>query len=1200
MKRKLALLLAAVMIIAALPMNVFAATTGNSIHPTTNAENKTLFFESGLYAGAKAGEVENNIDMKYWVDGSNLQIVFNGPVRQDAEINLTLENAQWYFRHNNNFTTIGGAKSPARNTTRTLTFNQEVDLANIEFQLADATATTVTRTQLLAEADWADSTVYPYVTGLTTESDILPGIDENPLSLGSALGMAVSNVIASTPYVNASGSVGVDGILDKATYDAMTVIAGTTDHLVYYNNDDVYRIDNSTPGTTTEGDDFSDAVKAAIISAWTKGELEVDTVVAGLVTFKNVGPYVLTLPVVYNFNVDTDVPAAGTVLTGNTSTSNPNLTFGNPTAAAASRWQFQGISFPTTSDTFTSNNILAGAPYVDATYNTTNGVMDFRTTSGSGTVSGAHYVYTRLSSGVVGGTIDGDSVDGTGLATGGTWRPYELTVMTNTNQRFAQVKLMGSAGTTFPAGDGIRVPLVILTNADGDYRIKVEQVLGSGVQTGTLLIGQKVTGRTKTTTESVTIRRNEIVIGRLKIAEVRSGSIISDNTWRFEIKAPRGYEFANDTLVRNHDTTTLGSNFAIYTDGGLKWAGGSTGSMPMTLTPNTTNSIRVEFKYENWSDAGTNRETDFTTLVFEVAAGTFDKSSLTLGYLYINGLSLLPEDNANIPFDKEIFLNIRTINSANNTREIITEEPVSIGVPKDYDITLKRVKDAIPELFSGRYEKGVILNTAAPGVYTDNIDNDEHQAAKVKFSEVVADAWWAQRDTVFTLPEEVRFLKVEFDVDTISKLTAPAVTRLTESTNLADRGDGIYYNSRKRFGGVTINDNTMTLTNLAVTANEKASFEFDIWLSIQVDFDGEVELTLDRKALQYCDRDDDIVCVIAKAITPIKITTTVTEAKVGYQYVAVADFYISENKAGALFQGYKAYISVTDEITIDMAIANTFVWDYVPGGNLKIKDVTTRSILGLGGGAGAGNSNDIHIEFTVQKESTVASELSFKNVEVKIDRYVPFSNTSYTEARGIDLHVWGPAVANNYYYLHHGPAHPIPVGLPYFNPNDLFAVGSIHTKYVNIATLATDSNQAGFVNHVVVTVDSKTYTVNGEAAELEVAPYISPESESTMVPVRFIANALGLSEYAVSWDPTTRTATVDANNRIIQFQVGSSYYTVNGTPVPMVSPAGLPVAMEITEDRAFVPFRALGDAFGIPVDWITETRSAVYNQPIMQ
>lgn len=56
-------------------------------------------------------------------------------------------------------------------------------------------------------------------------------------------------------------------------------------------------------------------------------------------------------------------------------------------------------------------------------------------------------------------------------------------------------------------------------------------------------------------------------------------------------------------------------------------------------------------------------------------------------------------------------------------------------------------------------------------------------------------------------------------------------------------------------------------------------------------------------------------------------------------------------------------------------------------------------------------------------------------------------------------------------------------------------------------------------NITVLTIDSATYTINGETKVMDTAPVINEGLDRTMVPVRFIMEALGLS---VAWDNTNR------------------------------------------------------------------------------
>ncbi len=55
---------------------------------------------------------------------------------------------------------------------------------------------------------------------------------------------------------------------------------------------------------------------------------------------------------------------------------------------------------------------------------------------------------------------------------------------------------------------------------------------------------------------------------------------------------------------------------------------------------------------------------------------------------------------------------------------------------------------------------------------------------------------------------------------------------------------------------------------------------------------------------------------------------------------------------------------------------------------------------------------------------------------------------------------------------------------------------------------------------VVLQINSTTATINGKSTTLDVAPYVDPSSNRTLVPLRFISESLG---YIVIWNGTDRT-----------------------------------------------------------------------------
>jgi hypothetical protein len=193
------------------------------------------------------------------------------------------------------------------------------------------------------------------------------------------------------------------------------------------------------------------------------------------------------------------------------------------------------------------------------------------------------------------------------------------------------------------------------------------------------------------------------------------------------------------------------------------------------------------------------------------------------------------------------------------------------------------------------------------------------------------------------------------------------------------------------------------------------------------------------------------------------------------------------------------------------------------------------------------------------------------------------------------LLAWGNAVANNY----DGTVTPV---------WGTHRVPGIFEPYLRVATRAGGS---GINSRIEVPEDSETVKVNDMEYNIGAAAFIDPDNESFYVPVRFISTILSVDspdtfdwndvDGPVRWNNDDKAVTIHAGNRVVRFEIGSEYLTVNGTPIKMaaVNGSGVPVTAKIVDtsvgERAYIPFRALGEALDVPVAWDADTRTAIYN-----
>ena len=96
--------------------------------------------------------------------------------------------------------------------------------------------------------------------------------------------------------------------------------------------------------------------------------------------------------------------------------------------------------------------------------------------------------------------------------------------------------------------------------------------------------------------------------------------------------------------------------------------------------------------------------------------------------------------------------------------------------------------------------------------------------------------------------------------------------------------------------------------------------------------------------------------------------------------------------------------------------------------------------------------------------------------------------------------------------------------------------------------------------------------VNDKELTPDPAPYV--ENSRTMVPLRFISEALGLK---VDWDGANKTITI--GDGLAKLTIDSNIVNANGKDIKIDSPA------KIKSGRTFVPLRAIAEITGAKVDW---------------
>lgn len=116
--------------------------------------------------------------------------------------------------------------------------------------------------------------------------------------------------------------------------------------------------------------------------------------------------------------------------------------------------------------------------------------------------------------------------------------------------------------------------------------------------------------------------------------------------------------------------------------------------------------------------------------------------------------------------------------------------------------------------------------------------------------------------------------------------------------------------------------------------------------------------------------------------------------------------------------------------------------------------------------------------------------------------------------------------------------------------------------------------------NMVFTVGSKTFTVNGQAQNMDAAPYI--KNGRTYLPMRYVAQALGINNSSIMWKDGTASFT--ASGKVVSVKIGSKTMTINDAAVPIDTPS------EILNGRTMLPVKWIATAFDVNVNWDAATQ----------
>lgn len=446
-----------------------------------------------------------------------------------------------------------------------------------------------------------------------------------------------------------------------------------------------------------------------------------------------------------------------------------------------------------------------------------------------------------------------------------------------------------------------------------------------------------------------------------------------------------------------------------------------------------------------------------------------------------------------------------------------TSENVVIAKYVDYKTTVSVEEKEVPTLVAG-------LN---------NADLDDLETAEVSIKESLANTWASARNVVMEFPEWTKVVGF----------------KLVEAGGISDDAKSEF--KRTLQSEITGSDNVIEFT--MPEASKKRNFKLKFYISSKADAQGDVTLKMSGKAGVEGE------AVIAKVISPITVDVTKTEVRTGMKNQPLGDIILTETTKGVFKKGGKVELVVSDNVSFsDKPIVR------VVEGDLKINE----------------SSIDVEnriLSFEVDSESRKPSKISISGVKVDLDRTVPQGDIE-VEVGGSAL-VQNQDAGNSLAFIGD-----LKIGdktySSYDIPSSSVDVGEFNRSFVAkkaFATVTTPAAGRATAYEVVFKVGEATYKIGDKDYAMDVAPFI--EANRTYLPIRYIAESIGINKNNILWDEATGQVTIIKDNQVVQLTVGSTILKLNDVSVPMDTEA------KNNNGRIVLPLRAVGQALGAEINW---------------
>lgn len=370
----------------------------------------------------------------------------------------------------------------------------------------------------------------------------------------------------------------------------------------------------------------------------------------------------------------------------------------------------------------------------------------------------------------------------------------------------------------------------------------------------------------------------------------------------------------------------------------------------------------------------------------------------------------------------------------------------------------------------------------------------------------------------------------------------PLVVTVTNGAKMAQTSEGkvavklagkSYQYDAVMENGLCVGFEIPTMSDEALKGLRELDFEVEVQLPVATK--GTIEVCIDGSAVPEHKQG-----ALVEVKAPVQVSLEAFEVRSAKRDQVGGSITIKENQAGAINQGENILITMDTtrlELTAPPLVA------VVQG------DIVLGTPKVVEGG----------VELPVTSHSTKPSTIVIKHFEMTLDGSVPTGR--------YQVGVGGQALSK-----HSVETIDLSKGFEAIDP-----IASEDFVLVNV----------GPANRKEITfkLGEEAYAVNGKYHHLDVPAYL--EQGRVMVPMKYVAEALGIPEDKVKFNKETEEIVLYAN-KIIELEIGSNIMKVDGEKIYMKT------TTQLLHGRTMVPMAEIARALEIDVKWDNQLETATF------